>query len=91
MRFAQAFTGAAFEEDVVGNDDRSAAVLLQNGEDVLEEVELFVSAVVFAQKDSSEVASNWIISCPSNAEHLSSLHASRQRGGDGSLPGHDPK
>ena len=40
MRFAQAFTGAAFEEDVVGNDDRCPAVLLQDGEDVLEEVEL---------------------------------------------------
>jgi hypothetical protein len=36
----QAFAGAAFEEDVVGNDDRGAVVLLQNSEDVLEEVEL---------------------------------------------------
>ncbi len=40
MRFAQAFTGAAFEEDVIGNNDRGAAVLLQDGEDVLEEIEL---------------------------------------------------
>jgi hypothetical protein len=37
---AQAFTGAAFDKDVVGNNDRGAAVLLQDGEDVLEEVEL---------------------------------------------------
>jgi len=28
MRFAQAFTGAAFEEKVVGDNDRGAAVLL---------------------------------------------------------------
>jgi hypothetical protein len=40
---AQAFTGAAFEEDVVRNDDRGAAVLLQDGGDVLEQVELFVT------------------------------------------------
>ena len=40
MRFAQAFTGAAFEENVVRNNDRGAAMLLQDGEDVLEEVEL---------------------------------------------------
>jgi len=33
----------AFEKNVVGNDDRSAAVLLQDGEDVLKEVELFVA------------------------------------------------
>jgi len=37
------FTHAAFKEDVVGHDDRGAAVLLQDGEDVLEEVELFVA------------------------------------------------
>ena len=48
MRFAQAFTDAIFEEDVVGNDDGGAAVLLQDGEDVLEEVELFVTCVAFA-------------------------------------------
>ncbi len=40
MRFAQAFAGAAFEEHVVGNNDRGATVLFQNCEDVLEEVEL---------------------------------------------------
>jgi hypothetical protein len=28
---------------IVGNNDRGAAVLLQDGEDVLEEVELFVA------------------------------------------------
>jgi hypothetical protein len=28
---------------IVGNNNHSAAVLLQNGEDVLEEVELFVT------------------------------------------------
>ena len=39
MRFAQAFAVAAFEEDIVGNNDGVAAVLLQDGEDVLEEVE----------------------------------------------------
>lgn len=33
---------AAFEEDVIGDDDRSAAVLLQQGFYMLEEVELFV-------------------------------------------------
>ena len=41
------FTGAAFEEDVVGNDDRGSAVLPQDGEDVLEEVELFVTRAAF--------------------------------------------
>jgi hypothetical protein len=35
--------GAAFEEDVVRNYDRGAAVLLQDGENVLEKVELFVA------------------------------------------------
>ncbi len=40
MRFAQAFAGAAFEEDVIRQDDRGAAVLLEDGEDVLEKVEL---------------------------------------------------
>ena len=43
MRFARAFTGAAFEKDVVGNNDGGAVVLLQNREDVLEKVELFVA------------------------------------------------
>ncbi len=37
---AQAFAGAAFEEDVIRQDDRGAAVLLEDGEDVLEKVEL---------------------------------------------------
>src|SRR2546430_16336111 len=37
------FTGAAFKEDVIGHNDRGAAMLLQDGEDVLEEVELFVA------------------------------------------------
>src|SRR5437868_4881618 len=45
---ARAFAGAAFQEDVVGNDDGGAAVLLQDGEDVLEEVELFVACAAFA-------------------------------------------
>jgi hypothetical protein len=40
---ADGFTGTAFEEDVVGDNDRGAAVLLQNGKDVVEEVELFVA------------------------------------------------
>ena len=40
MRFAQAFTGAALKKDVVGNNNGGAAMLLQDGEDVLEEVEL---------------------------------------------------
>jgi hypothetical protein len=40
MRFAQAFAGAAFEKDAVGNNDHGAAVLLEDCEDVLEEVEL---------------------------------------------------
>ena len=35
--------GATFEEDIVGHNDRGAAVLLQDRKDVLEEVELFVS------------------------------------------------
>ena len=35
--------GAAFEQHIVGNNNRSATVLLQYGEDVLEEVELFVA------------------------------------------------
>jgi hypothetical protein len=43
MRFVQAFAGAAFEKDVVGSNDRGATVLLQDGEDVLEEVELLVA------------------------------------------------
>ena len=34
------FANAAFEEDVVREYHRGAAVLLQGGEDVLEEVEL---------------------------------------------------
>jgi len=32
-----------FQEDVIGNNDGSAAVLFQDGEDVLEKVELFVA------------------------------------------------
>jgi hypothetical protein len=36
LRFAQAFTSAAFEENIVGHDNRGAAVLLQDGEDVLD-------------------------------------------------------
>ena len=48
MRFAQAFTGATFEENVVGNNNRGAAVLFQDGEDVLEEVEpLLLSVELF--------------------------------------------
>ena len=39
----QGLASAAFEEDVVGHNDRGAAVLLQNGKDVLEKVELFVA------------------------------------------------
>ncbi len=39
MRFAQAFAGAAFEEDVVRQHDRGGATVLEDGEDVLEEVE----------------------------------------------------
>ena len=35
MRFAQAFAGITFEEDVVENNDRGATVLLQDSEDVL--------------------------------------------------------
>ena len=50
------FAGTAFEEDVVGNNDRGAAVLLQDGEDVLEEVELKCQCgshlLVLAQKSS---------------------------------------
>jgi hypothetical protein len=34
---------AALEEHVVGQDHRGAAVLLEDGEDVLEEVELLVA------------------------------------------------
>jgi hypothetical protein len=34
------FARAAFEEDVIGNDDRGAAVLFQDRKDVLEEIEL---------------------------------------------------
>ena len=40
MRFARAFAGAAFEENVVRHDDGGAAVMLQDGKDVLEEVDL---------------------------------------------------
>jgi len=35
-------------EEVVGNNDRGAAVLFQDGEDGLEEVELFVTCAAFA-------------------------------------------
>jgi len=45
---AQGFAGAAFKEDVVGHNDGGTAVLLQDGEDVLEEVELFVACAAFA-------------------------------------------
>jgi hypothetical protein len=41
--FAQAFARAAFEEDVVRQYDCGAAVLLQDGEDVLEKIELLVT------------------------------------------------
>src|SRR5256886_9359338 len=37
------FSSTAFEEDVIGNDDRNATVLFQDGEYVLEKVELFVA------------------------------------------------
>ena len=37
------FARAAFEEDVVRQHDRRAAVLLEDGEDVLEEIELLVA------------------------------------------------
>jgi len=37
------FASAAFEENVVGHNDRRPTVLLEDGEDVLEEVELLVA------------------------------------------------
>ena len=37
------FASTAFEEHVVGNNDPGAAMLLQDGEHMLEEVELFVT------------------------------------------------
>ena len=40
---ADGFAGAAFEEDVVGEDDGGASVHLEDGMDVLEKVELFVA------------------------------------------------
>ena len=40
---SHSLAGTAFEEDVVRYNDRGAAVLLQDGEDVLKEVELFVA------------------------------------------------
>ena len=40
---ADCFTGAAFEEHVVRQHHRRPAMLLQDREDVLEEVELFVA------------------------------------------------
>ena len=40
---AHGFAGAAFEEDVVGDDDGGAAVDLEHVDDVLDEVELFVA------------------------------------------------
>ena len=43
QRAADGFAGAAFEKDVVRQHDRGAAVLLEDGEDVLEEVELLVA------------------------------------------------
>jgi hypothetical protein len=39
--------GAAFEEDVVGQHDRGPAVLLEDGEDVLEEIELVIFPLPF--------------------------------------------
>ena len=41
---AHYFAGAAFEEDVIRNNDRGAPVLLQDGEDMLKKVELFVTS-----------------------------------------------
>src|ERR1019366_1341069 len=40
---ANRFAGAAFEENVVRNDHRGPAVLLEDREDVLDEVELLVA------------------------------------------------
>ena len=40
---ADGFARAAFKEDVVGHHHRGASVLLEDGEYVLEEVELFVA------------------------------------------------
>ena len=40
---ADSFAGSAFEENVVGQDDGGVAVLLQDSENVLEEVELLVA------------------------------------------------
>ena len=39
---AYGLSGSAFEQDVVGDDDRAAAIDFQQGLDVLDEVELFV-------------------------------------------------
>jgi hypothetical protein len=47
------FAGAAFEEYVVGNNGRGAAVLLQDGETVLEKVELFVARARLLSKNIS--------------------------------------
>jgi hypothetical protein len=40
---ADGLASASFEENIVWYDDGGPAMLLENGEDVLEEVELFVA------------------------------------------------
>ena len=40
---ADGFTCAAFEENIIRNNNRGAAVLLQDREDMLEEIELLVA------------------------------------------------
>jgi hypothetical protein len=40
IRFSRSIRRRRLQEDVLGRDDRGAAVLFENGEDVLEEVEL---------------------------------------------------
>jgi len=54
MLTRQKFNTLIFEENVVGDNDRGAAVLLQDGEDVLEEVEFLCRCgsqlLVLAQK-----------------------------------------
>jgi hypothetical protein len=39
---ADGLAGAAFEKDVVGQDNRGAAMLVEDGKNVLEEIELLV-------------------------------------------------
>jgi len=62
--------GAAFEEDVVRNNDRGATVLLQDGEDVLKEVELKCRCgshlLVLAQKSSRCTTSDCFSSSPAS-------------------------